>query len=367
MIKWEFNFEAICDCFPELNQLRGVKQNPLFHGEGDVFCHTKKVCEALLTCKEWEVLGEEEKKIVYLAAAFHDIGKLICTREVEGEWASPKHTIIGPKVFRALIYKKYAAKYEIDFKMREQVAALIRYHGLPLLFMEKANPDYALIKASLCTNLEWLYLITKADVLGRICDDQKESLQKVDYYREYAMELGCYKEPMKFFNSYSRYLYLNEQRIWYGEEVYDPRSFDVYIMVGIPLSGKDTYIAKHLGKLPMISLDVIRERNHLKPKEHTKKVVAIAKEEAKVYLRQKQSFVWNATNIMHDTRSQLCKFFTNYGARVKFIYLEVPYELLMQRYQKRERVVPMEITLKMMEKMDRIEAWEGDSVSINED
>lgn len=359
MIKWQFDFEALCECFPELNQLKGVKQNPLFHGEGDVFEHTKSVCEALLTCNEWKMLGVEEKKIVYLAAAFHDIGKLSCTRKIDGKWASPKHAIIGAKVFRTLIYKKYAARYEIDFKMREQIASLIRYHGLPLLFMEKADPDYEVIKASICTNMAWLYLIAKADVLGRVCESQKESLQKVDYYKEYAMELGCYKEPMRFLNSYSRYLYLNEKCIWYGEEIYDVRSFDVYIMVGIPLSGKDTYIKEHLKELPVISLDDIREKNHFKPKEHTKKVVAIAKEEAKVYLRKKQSFVWNATNIMRDTRRQLCQFCTAYGARVKFIYIEVPYETLLLRYRKRKRVVPMEVTMKMMEKMDMIEAWEG--------
>ena len=31
-----FSFEALADEYPELDQLRGVKQNPRYHGEGDV-------------------------------------------------------------------------------------------------------------------------------------------------------------------------------------------------------------------------------------------------------------------------------------------------------------------------------------------
>jgi len=98
--------------------------------------------------------------------------------------------------------------------MREQIAALIRYHGLPLLFMEKPDPDHAVIKASTCVNMKWLYLVAKADLLGRVCKDQAMLIQKIEYFREYAIELGCYEKAMVFQNSYSRYLYLNEQKIW---------------------------------------------------------------------------------------------------------------------------------------------------------
>ena len=362
MRKWSFEFESLCERFTELNALEGVPQSPIFHGEGDVKAHTKMVCEALIASSMWQMLEEKEKEIVFLAAASHDIGKIKCTRLIDGEWASPRHAIDGAKLFRRLIYEKYTKKYEIGFEMREQVASLIRHHGLPLLFMEKPDTDHAVIAASTCLNMKLLYMLARADLLGRVCKDQEQLLQKVDYFKEYAIELGCYEKEMTFQNSYARYLYLNEQKIWYGEAIFDPRVFDVYVMVGIPLSGKDTYIERYLPKLPKISLDDIRQEQHLKPKEHTKLVVSMAKERAKTYLRKQQSFVWDATNTMRDTRKQLCQLFASYGARVRFIYLEASYEELIRRFHKRERVVPMEVTMNMLSRMDMIESWEGESV-----
>lgn len=66
----------------------------------------------------------------------------------------------------------------------------------------------------------------------------------------------------------------------------------------------------------------------------------MAKEKAKSFLRKKQSFVWDATNFTKQIREQLIGLFREYNARVKIIYLEVPYKTLKEQNRNRDYPVP---------------------------
>lgn len=132
-----FSFEALAAGYPELLLLKQVPQNPAYHAEGDVYCHTGLVCEALLSLPEWRTLNGVEQELLFLAAAFHDIGKITCTKYEDGIPVSPKHTISGSKLFRRIAYRE-AERFSLSFSEREFVANAIRYHGLPVWFFK--NP-----------------------------------------------------------------------------------------------------------------------------------------------------------------------------------------------------------------------------------
>ncbi|WP_026888178.1 AAA family ATPase [Clostridium beijerinckii] len=359
IINKQFDFQSIADSFQVINNFTKIPQNPKYHGEGNVYIHTKNVCDELLNLNEWKELSNKQRVILYLAALFHDIGKISCTKIEDGEIVSPKHAIKGAKRFRELVYIEYAQKYEIDFQTREQIAALIKYHGLPLLFMEKEDLEYNLIKASECLDMNLLYLLSKADLLGRECGDKKELLNKIDYFREYSIEIGCFYSKKEFINEYTRFKYFNTKNIWYGDEVFDITSFEVVVMVGLPLAGKDTYIKENLSHMHVISLDDIREEFNVSPRDNSSKIAMIAKDRAKDHLRLKEPFVWDATNIVSDTRKKLCDLFSSYGARVKFIYIEVPYNELISRNRIRARSVPIKVINNMIHKFDMLESFEG--------
>ncbi|KAJ50782.1 putative nucleotidyltransferase with HDIG domain [Clostridium tetanomorphum] len=350
-----FDFDEIAKDFPIIYELKNIEQNPKYHEEGNVYIHTKRVCQQVINLPQWEKLNCVDKVTLYLAAFFHDIGKLICTKTEDGEIISPKHGVKGAKLFREFFYK-----YEnISFSLREEIAALIKYHGLPLFFMDRNNMDYDLIKASEVVNMKLLYLIAKADLLGRECDDKEELFYNIECFKEYTNELACFYSSKKFSNKYSRFLYLNKQNIWHGDNVFDITTFQVTIMVGFPLAGKDTYIKNNLKSIPIISLDNIREELRISPKKNSSKVAAIAKERVKNLLKEKKPFVWNATNLSKDIRKNLCNVFSAYGARVKFVYIEVPYKELLLRNKIRNRTVPEKVINNMISKFDMIEKWEG--------
>ncbi|MBK1813349.1 AAA family ATPase [Clostridium sp. YIM B02505] len=350
----DYNFKELVKDFQIIENLKAVKQNYKYHGEGDVYIHTKLVCEEILKLQEWKTLSEREKCILYTSAMFHDIGKWIATKEENGDLVSPKHAVKGAKIFRDLVYREY----ELDSDIREAIAALIRYHGLPLYFIERENVDYDLIKAAEITNMRLLKILAKCDLLGRICDDKEELLDRVEYFESYTKELDCYYGPKKFKNDYTRFLYLAENKVYPGAEIFDDRSFEVIAMMGLPLVGKDTYIKDNLNGYKVISLDDIREELGISPTKDFGQVGALAYGRAKEFLRRKESFVWNATNLRRENRQKLIRLCTAYGAKIRFVYLEVPYKELLLRRNDRERCVPVKVINNMIKKMDMLEGEE---------
>lgn len=356
-----YRFEDLTERFSELSLLKSVPQDAEYHGEGDVYRHTEMVCGALTGFPEWCAMGGRERELLLLAAAFHDMGKRNCTRQEEGKILSPRHAVVGEKVFRALAYRE-AGRFGLTFAEREQAAKLIRYHGLPVWFAEKDRPEAELLKAAESISLKQLYLLAKADVLGRVADDRKGLAERVEWFGEFARELGVWEGPYLFFNTYTKKCFFNSDNMGHGAQIYDDRTFDVFLMSGLPLAGKDSWIEEQGGGLPVVSLDGIREEMGISPAKGSGRVALAALEQAKGFLRRKQPFIWNATNIIRETRRKLTALCAGYGARVHILYLEAPYQELLMRNRIRERHIPENILEEMIEKLEVPAPWEAEEV-----
>ncbi|MCI8269965.1 MAG: AAA family ATPase [Lachnospiraceae bacterium] len=353
-----FSFERLAGRYSELEILRGVQQNPEYHAEGDVFIHTGCVCEQLCSLSEWGRLTEKEQELLFLAAAFHDIGKPFCTKFEDGRWTSPKHTIVGEKVFRAMAYRG-AKRFGMSFQERELAAKLVRFHGVPVWFWKKKRVEYDLLRAAEVVPLWLLYLLAKADARGRMSRTPGELEEHGELFAEYGKELGIWEKPYPFANACTRYQYFHKEEMSPGSQIYDDTEFDVWMMAGLPLAGKDSWIEKYGVGRAVISLDEIRKELGISPKDGSGKVANLAIERARKLLRKKESFIWNATNLMQETRQRLVRLFAGYGARVHILYLEAPYEELLKRNQTRERQIPGNVLEQMIDKLEMPEPWEG--------
>ncbi len=353
-----FSFSLLCNDYPELAALKHIPQNPEYHGEGDVYRHTEMVCEKLTELPEWKELAAEEQELLFLSAAFHDIGKAYCTKEENGNWISPRHTMIGEKEFRRIAYKE-AAQFGLTFRQRETAAKLIRYHGMPVWFWSKERIEFDLLKAAESIPLRLLYLLSKADVQGRIVKESEKSETQVELFADYAKELGVWDEPYSFANPYTKYQYFHKEGLWHKAELYDDTEFDVILMSGLPLAGKDSWIEKHGAGMPVVSLDQIRGQLGIPPTKGSGKVAQAAVEQAKTLLRKKEPFIWNATNIIRETRQKLVALFAGYGARVHIMYLETPYQELFARNRKRPRYIPEHVLEEMIRKSELPDTWES--------
>ena len=333
--------------------MKGVVQDKIWHAEGDVYTHTKMVVENLLQLSEFKTLNEQDKHIVFTAALLHDVEKrsTTTTEIINGteRIVSPHHSRRGESTVRNILYKNI----QTPFHIREHIAKLVRLHSLPIWAIERSKPAKDVIKASLSVNTRLLAMLAKADVLGRIADDKNEILLKIDLFEELCRDNDCFGNARKFDSDLARFTYLNKSESSPDYVPFDDYEFTVYVMSGIPGSGKDTYISKNLN-LPVISLDSIRRENQIAPtdKKNNGKVIQIAKEKSKELLRKKVSFVFNATNTTKDMRRKWCSLFADYGAKVSIIYVEVAYKQLLKQNAGRQHKVPEAVIDKLINKLD---------------
>ena len=171
----EMSWEQLGEYYDEISDMSGVRQDPIHHAEGDVAIHTQQVIHAIKSLPEYQELSEREQQILWIAALLHDVEKRSTTREENGRIISPGHARKGELTTRRFLYEKVP----VSFIDREQIAALVRYHGLPLWLMDKPDPKKALLAASLRVDCYLLALLAKADVLGRSCEDKPALLPLV--------------------------------------------------------------------------------------------------------------------------------------------------------------------------------------------
>ncbi len=88
-------------------RMKATQQNPLYHAEGDVWAHTRMVCEYLVKDKEFWCASLRERQELFIAALLHDIGKIVTTKWQDGAWTSPNHAIKGAVMARKLLWKDY--------------------------------------------------------------------------------------------------------------------------------------------------------------------------------------------------------------------------------------------------------------------
>ena len=354
---------------PVLEQMARTYQNPFYHGEIDVLTHTKMVCREILKQPEYVHGSERDKTILFWAALLHDIGKTVCTVDVDGELKSPHHSSKGAVMARALLWRDFGLCGSADKQqMREAICHLIRYHSFPPYALSYENADFRLLKIAANGELaagfsiEKLCALERADMLGRICSSVKEALEKIECCKMLAEELGCLKKPFEFAGNFSKRAYFKGKTAWKEHDLFNDTWGKVILMSGLPGTGKDTYIKEHYAHLPMISLDEIRKEFHISPSGNQGKVAMIGHERAKEYLRKKQPFVWNATNITTQTREMQISLFEDYGACVETVFLETEWQEQLCRNKSREAEVPKTVIENMLSKLVLPERYESERV-----
>jgi putative nucleotidyltransferase with HDIG domain len=318
-----------------------------------VLTHTHMVAEALAAMKTWRLLPEVERSALFAAALLHDIAKPACTQiDAGGRISSPRHARVGAHTARYLLWLGEGFDSPLSLEWRERVTRLVRHHGLPLWFFEKADPARVVIAASQSVRLDHVALLAEADVRGRVCGDQQGLLERIELFRAFCEEQGCLTGPRVFASDHSRFLYFRNPQGHPDYAAYDDTVCEVTLLSGLPGAGKDTWLRDNLPDLPVIALDEIRHVLGVAPQDNQGEVVRVAKERARELLRGRQSFAWNATNITRSLRGQLIELFAAYHARVHIVYLDAPYSTLFQRNANRRNCVPEGVILKLARKLE---------------
>ncbi len=341
-------------CFREL---KATEQNPVFHGEGDVYTHTKMVCRELIGMSGFHELESRRKTELFLAAILHDIGKAKTTRLEDGNWVSPNHSSAGSRYVRTFLWQDCGLCGTQEFiAFRETVCALIRYHMVPLHLMKLEEPERMVREAAsvgeAAPDFSWklLCMLAEADVKGRIADDIEEGLTQVVLSRLMAEEAACLDSPYAFSDPFTKHAYLSGRKVQPDQTLFDDTWGEVILLSGLPGTGKDTWARQNHPDMPVVSLDGIRAELKISPTQDQGEVVRTARERAKEYLRKKEPFIWNATSLTKDTRQKMVSLFERYGAGVRIVYLETDQKTREKRNADRGDAVPEYAVARMLEK-----------------
>lgn len=356
VIDWEkIETSALRD---HVDAMRHTPQSVRWHAEGDVWTHTRMVCESLVSMPEYRHLSQTQRQTLFLAALLHDVGKPMTTRQEGNDWGAPSHSSKGALLVRYILWKEFGMCGTPELQaMREAVVLLVKHHSFPPYVLEKEENLRKIISIAASAelvpyfSLKLLHLLSKADALGRECEDKADFTAQVDLFAELAKEQGCYDTPLDFASGYTRRAYFSGGDVWPQQELYDESWGEVLMLCGLPGTGKDYWISKHCKDMPVVSLDDIRRRHKLSPEGSQGYVASLGKEEAKIYLRKHQPFVWNATNLTVDIRRQLIDLFESYGASVRVVYLETDLKTQLRRNAGREDRVPETIIDSMLSKL----------------
>lgn len=345
---WSLDWEALVAAWPWLRSLAGCPQDAIHHAEGDVWTHTRMVCEAMTGLAAWRARTPEERALLIAAGLFHDVAKPATTRcEEGGRITAHGHSRRGEVMARAMLWQM-----GVPFRERERVAALVRYHQYPFYVMEREDSRRAAYRVSQSARCDELALLAECDILGRVCQDAGRVLDAIAMFREYCAEEACLDRPRAFPSDHSRFVYFQREDRDPGYHAWDDTRCEVVVMSGLPGAGKNHWIAKNLPEWPVVSLDDIREALDADPTGDQGAVVTRAKELAREHLRAGRSFVWNATNLTRQRRGQLLDLAHAYNARTRIVYVEVPHATLFEQNRHRAGAVPEKAIHRMIERWE---------------
>ncbi|MFA7219192.1 MAG: AAA family ATPase [Synergistaceae bacterium] len=356
---WKFphSFDEIEFTFPRLvRELKGCEQDPDYHSEGNVWEHTKLVIDNMKEDVEWGKLEETEREVLIASAFFHDVAKPQTTRIENGIITSPKHSVYGARMVRNILWNPdsphyYAAPWDV----REYISNLTLLHMLPFWFLDKENPTRSIGASSQVINNNHLSILSRADMMGRIKKDKKdhiESLERLELFKEFCEENDCLNHPMKFQTDKARFRYFFEQKGDPRLDYYEPVRGAVIIMVGLQGAGKDYMISKRYSHLPVVGYDSIRDEIGLKFGESESLIQQELKKRIHEHMRNKEDFVFNATNLIKDIRSTWIRRFRKYNYRINIHYIENSLDETLKNNKNRDRVVPEGIILAKFARMD---------------
>lgn len=327
---------------PEFAALKGVLQNFDYHQE-DAFEHTKYVTTEMKTYLD--AVHANKKGLYYLimisAALCHDLGKATTTYydEKDKVYKCRNHGLAGERITRKLFY-------DTNPIIREIICYMVRYH-MNLHFVlddEKTINDKLIFLSKGLVSIHDMLILNKCDSLGSINENQslkdlKERWKKIE---QIARDLNIYDT-----------VYSNYKEI-------DRNKFTIYVMLGLPGSGKNYFIDHYKyfkeNNLPVISRDDIRTEIGIpgeKPfgnKEQENKVTEICEERMIEYCKKQQSFIINNTNLRRSFRRDYIELTDEYKPQIVYIFIEP--NSLEDNYNRRRGIMSLDVIDRMLDNME---------------
>ncbi len=338
-------------------------QDAQYHAEGDVWTHTKLVCQELERLDDWPGLTVHEQTVLLWTALLHDAGKPLTsqTDPETGRISSPKHAVKGEHLARSIL-----RDFGCPLVLREQICRMVRFHGRPAFLFERQDPVQEVVSLSCVGSNRLLYLFALADTRGRDTESMDRPEENLHLFRLAAEEHDCFEHPYPFANDHARFLFFRQHPPNLHYVPHEHYRCTVTMTSGLPGAGKDTWLQQKCPDLPVVSADNVRTELGIKPTDDQGTVAQVVQERCREFLRARQSFAFNATNLIARTRLRWIDLFADYDARVEIVYLEPPAAVIFHQNKERSQAVPERVIQELMEKVEPPNLTEAHQVNLIE-
>ena len=177
--------------YPVLEKLKGVKQEEQWHPEGDVWVHTKYVCDEAAKIATRENLDEMDRGALLFASLCHDIGKPGTTFCDTGRWRSPGHceASVG-------LTDKFLKSINAPMRLTRRIKEMVGEH---MIHVYSKTPTMRMARRLLArlnhASIDDVMMTIEADHSGRppLPGGLPEGAKTI---REMALEMGNRIEPL---------------------------------------------------------------------------------------------------------------------------------------------------------------------------
>ena len=252
---------------PHFCDMHKTEQNPRWHSEGTCLDHTMLVVNNMFKQVNDISLSLSytlhKKRLLMLAALFHDVGKPTTTfKGKDGNWHSYGHENVGEKIARRMLW-------DWDIKDREFICHLVKYHMEPLFVFKQNNPDIAIRRIISSIDYFALHRLKTCDFLGALQDPEFSTKDRDSVILETFFD-KCFEYDFneKIKTTIPMVSQLSTGEFSICDENEDIKNFKVkekkgtlHVMIGLPGSGKNTYLAEKIAtsEIPADALILSRD------------------------------------------------------------------------------------------------------------
>lgn len=151
-----------------------------------------------------------------------------------------------------------------------------------------------------------------------------------------------------------------------GIELQQRTGVQLFVLSGLPGSGKSTWIEKVLKferrDIKVISTDAIRVElcGNEQDQSANRRVFEIAHERTRKFLREGNSVVFDATGILHSHRMAVLQIGFELDVFTTTVVFDIPFRICLERNQRRARIVPEHVMNRFFMQWERPSYDEAD-------